>query len=221
MIEIIAMSVEDAKKIEYCGANRIELVCALTEGGLTPSFGLLENVIKNVSIPVNVMIRHHNKNFSCSEYDLRIMKNDIQIVKELGANGVVLGSLDNNRINENDLNILLEDSKGLEITFHRAFDETNVKESLEILKKYDITNILTSGGKGKIENNLENLEELVKLSDNINILVGGGLNLENILHIKETTRASDFHFGTAVRFDKNPFKEIDEKELKKLVNMIS
>lgn len=33
MIEIIGMTVEDAITIEQCGANRIELVSALTEGG--------------------------------------------------------------------------------------------------------------------------------------------------------------------------------------------
>ena len=44
MLEIIGMSVEDAKAIEYCGANRIELVSALTEGGLTPSFSMIEKV---------------------------------------------------------------------------------------------------------------------------------------------------------------------------------
>ena len=38
MLEIIAMTLEDAKTIEECGADRIELVSALTEGGLTPSY---------------------------------------------------------------------------------------------------------------------------------------------------------------------------------------
>nr|SUY20301.1 copper homeostasis protein [Clostridioides difficile] len=61
MLEIIGMSVEDAKIIEDVVADRIELVSALTEGGLTPSFGLIESVVNSVKIPVNVMIRHHAK----------------------------------------------------------------------------------------------------------------------------------------------------------------
>ena len=48
MLEIIGMSAEDAKIIEDCGADRIELVSALTEGGLTPSFGLIEKVVNSV-----------------------------------------------------------------------------------------------------------------------------------------------------------------------------
>ena len=91
MLEIIGMSVEDAKAIEYCGANRIELVSALTEGGLTPSFSMIEKVINSVDIPVNVMIRNHAKSFRYSGYDLEVMQKDIEIVKSLGANGVELG----------------------------------------------------------------------------------------------------------------------------------
>jgi copper homeostasis protein len=56
MLEIIATTVEDAKRIEASGANRIELVSALTEGGLTPSYGLIKKVVESVTIPVNVMI---------------------------------------------------------------------------------------------------------------------------------------------------------------------
>ncbi|MGL4796716.1 MAG: copper homeostasis protein CutC, partial [Paraclostridium sp.] len=142
MLEIIGMSVEDAIAIEKCGANRIELVSALTEGGLTPSFGLIEAVVNAVKIPVNVMIRHHAKSFVYSDEDIKIMVKDIQKVKEIGANGVVFGMLDiNNKIREDQLITLLEASKGLDVTYHRAIDETDVVESIKILNRYEgITN---------------------------------------------------------------------------------
>ncbi|WP_416390171.1 hypothetical protein [Terrisporobacter petrolearius] len=41
MLEIIGMTVEYAKSIEECGTDRIEPVSALTESGLTPSYGLV------------------------------------------------------------------------------------------------------------------------------------------------------------------------------------
>lgn len=57
-------------------------------------------------------------------------------------------------------------------------------------------------------------------SNNINILLGGGLNFSNINEIKEKTSAKDYHFGTAIRVDKNPFGKIDEVKLKELVKII-
>jgi copper homeostasis protein len=56
MIELIAVSIEDAKKIEANGGDRIELVSALSEGGLTSSYGVMKKIIESVSIPVNVII---------------------------------------------------------------------------------------------------------------------------------------------------------------------
>ncbi len=223
MLEIIGMSVEDAIAIEKCGADRIELVSALTEGGLTPSYGLIESVVNKVKIPVNVMIRHHAKSFVYSDEDIKIMVKDIEKVKEIGANGVVLGMLDtNNIIREDQLITLLEAAKGLDVTYHRAIDETDVIKSIKILNKYEgITNVLTSAGKGNIAENIEKINEMKKYSGHINILLGGGLNFENIEKIKALTNNADFHFGTAVRVDKNPFGEIDEEKLKRLVNIIN
>lgn len=223
MLEIIGMSVEDAIAIEKCGADRIELVSALTEGGLTPSFGLIESVVNKVKIPVNVMIRHHAKSFVYSNEDINIMIKDIEKVKEIGANGVVFGMLDeNNNIREEQLITLLEAAKGLDVTYHRAIDETNVIDSIKILSKYEsITNVLTSAGKGNIENNIEKIKEMKKNAGSINILLGGGLNFENIDRIKNLTNNKDFHFGTAIRVDKNPFGEIDEVKLRKLVEIIN
>ncbi|WP_373599700.1 copper homeostasis protein CutC [Paraclostridium bifermentans] len=223
MLEIIGMSVEDAIAIEKCGADRIELISALTEGGLTPSYGLIESVVNKVKIPVNVMIRHHAKSFVYSDEDIKIMVKDIEKVKEIGANGVVLGMLDtNNIIREDQLITLLEAAKGLDVTYHRAIDETDVIKSIKILNKYEgITNVLTSAGKGNIAENIEKINEMKKYSGHINILLGGGLNFENIEKIKALTNNADFHFGTAVRVDKNPFGEIDEEKLKRLVNIIN
>ncbi|CEQ19852.1 copper homeostasis protein [[Clostridium] sordellii] len=223
MLEIIGMSVEDAIAIEKCGADRIELVSALTEGGLTPSFGLIESVVNKVKIPVNVMIRHHAKSFVYSDEDINIMIKDIEKVKEIGANGVVFGVLDEkNNIREEQLITLLEAAKGLDVTYHRAIDETNVIDSIKILSKYEyITNVLTSAGKGNIENNIEKIKEMKKNAGSINILLGGGLNFENIDRIKNLTNNKDFHFGTAIRVDKNPFGEIDEAKLRKLVEIIN
>lgn len=223
MIEIIGMSVEDAKAIQRCGADRIELVSALTEGGLTPSFGLIESVVKSVNIPVNVMIRHHAKSFVYSEEDIAIMEKDIEIVKSLGANGVVFGSLDiNNNIDEKSLKRLLDKCMGLDVTFHKAIDETNVLDSLNTLNKYkSITNILTSGGKGNIKDNSQIIKEMINKSEHINILLGGGLGFNNIEEVKDTTNATDFHFGTAIRVDNNPFGEVDEAKLKELVKIIN
>ncbi|MFR6016219.1 MAG: copper homeostasis protein CutC [Paraclostridium sordellii] len=223
MLEIIGMSVEDAIAIEKCGADRIELVSALTEGGLTPSFGLIESVVNKVKIPVNVMIRHHAKSFVYSDEDINIMIKDIEKVKEIGANGVVFGMLDEkNNIKEEQLITLLEAAKGLDVTYHRAIDETNVIDSIKILSKYEyITNVLTSAGKGNIENNIEKIKDMKKNAGSINILLGGGLNFENIDRIKNLTNNKDFHFGTAIRVDKNPFGEIDEAKLRKLVEIIN
>lgn len=223
MLEIIGMCVEDAKQIEAYGADRIELVSALTEGGLTPSYGLIEAVVNSVNIPVNVMIRHHAKGFVYSKEDLKIMKKDIEIVKNLGANGVVLGLLDRfNNIDEEGLKSLLSKCNGLDVTFHKAIDETDLIKSVRILNKYpNITNILTAGGKSDITSNIDVINEMIDKSNDINILLGGGLNFENIEEIKVLTKAKDFHFGTAIRVNKDPFGEIDKNKLRKLVDIVA
>lgn len=223
MIEIIGMTVEDATTIEQCGGNRIEFVSALTEGGLTPSFGLIERVVKSVSIPVNVIVRPHANSFIYSKNDIEVMRKDIEIIRDLGANGVVLGALDSSlNINENHLKKLLEVSGDLEITFHKAIDETNLIKSINTLNKYpQITNVLTSGGKGDIANNIHFINEMCEEASNLKILLGGGLNFKNIENLKENTSNCDFHFGTAVRHDSNPFEKIDEKKLTKLVKIIN
>lgn len=224
MLEIIAVTPEDARCIEDCGADRIELVSALSEGGLTPSWGLIEKVVKSVRIPVNVMIRPHSKSFIYTAEEIDVMKKDIHIAGESGANGVVFGILnESGKICVESIRELTEHCGWLDITFHRAIDElADMVEGIKILSGFpQIKTVLTSGGKGSIMGNIPVIKEMIKNSGHINVMVGGGLNFENISQIIEETGASQYHFGTAVRYNKSFFGDIDKKKLKKLVQIMA
>ncbi|MBU3179940.1 copper homeostasis protein CutC [Clostridium psychrophilum] len=223
MIEIIAATIEDARRIEESGADRIELVSALSEGGLTPSYSLIKRVVQNVKIPVNVMIRPHAKSFVYTNEEIELMVEDIIIAKELNVNGVVFGALNiNNEICIPSLEKLLNVCDGIDVTFHKAIDElTDPVKGIEILAAYgQIKNTLTSGGIGNILENTSVIKNMVERSKHINIIAGGGLNFENIKEIIIKTKAPQYHFGTVIRNGKSVFGEINTDALRLLINTI-
>ncbi|MCK1992042.1 copper homeostasis protein CutC [Peribacillus muralis] len=222
-IEFIATTIEDAIVIEQSGADRIELVSSLAEGGLTPSHALIEAVVHSVKIPVNVMVRPHSQSFCYSERDLDIMKNDIRIIRTLGANGVVLGALnDKNEINRSYLKELLAECAGLEVTFHRAIDDTaDPIQSAEMLSHYpEITTILTSGGHGDLPSRMKTIQQMKATCGHIAILVGSGLNKDNILSIDSELNTGHYHFGTAVRKNNSLIEGVQVEKAKEIVNLL-
>lgn len=222
-IEYIATTIEDALLIEQSGADRIELVSALTEGGLTPSYALIEGVVNAVNIPVNVMVRPHSQSFSYSVHDRLIMKNDIKMIRSLGANGVVFGAINERKeINIPFLEELLTECNGLNITFHRAIDYTiDPVQAVKTLAEYkEITTILTSGGNGNLSHRLRTLQQMNHVCNQITILVGGGLNKDNILSVHSEVNTGYYHFGTAVRKNNSAIEGIHLEKAKEIVQML-
>ncbi|PAE44544.1 copper homeostasis protein CutC [Bacillus sp. 7884-1] len=223
LIEFIAVTVEDAKLIERSGADRIELVSGLTEGGITPSYGLIEKVVNSVSIPVNVMVRPHGQSFCYTEDDIAIMKNDIRVIRNLGANGVVLGMLDGEgNIDFYQLEELLTEVGTMEVTFHRAIDSSNnIVENAEKLNQYkEIKTILTSGGHGDWQTRLDTLRKLKEICKETEILIGSGLSKDNISEVHTQVGTNCYHFGTAVRIDHSILKSVSLEKAVEIVHTL-
>ena len=78
---------------EKAGADRIELCDNFFEGGTTPSYATVDYLIKNLSIPLHVMIRPRGGDFLYNSSEFEIMKNEVVEMKKLGAHGIVFGIL--------------------------------------------------------------------------------------------------------------------------------
>lgn len=225
VIEVIAISLTDAKAAEKAGADRIELVTGVAEGGLTPSYAMIESVCGELSIPVNVMIRPHSRTFCYDQNDLKIMVKDIQICKKLGASGIVIGTLtEENDIDQDALKQLIQAADGMDITFHRAFDEVkNQSKALDILMAYkEISRILTSGGKNKVTEAVIEIQALVQQANNshIKIMPGSGLTPDTLPPFINQVNVSELHFGTGVRHRSSFDDFIDENKIQKIREII-
>ena len=198
LVEVCANSLESALNAQKAGADRIELCTELGIGGITPSYGLLKAVREQINIPVHVLIRPRGGDFVYSEYEFKVMLNDIENCFELGFTGVVSGvllpdfSIDLTRTQQ-----LLDVSKSMKFTFHRAFDWViNPLLALEQLEQLGVDCILTSGQQQKAMGGLELLKKLNQKAANCVIMPGSGINPENVNHFK-VNNFKNIHFSAA------------------------
>jgi copper homeostasis protein len=226
-VEIIVLNDEDAKVAEEFGADRLELVSAIREGGLTPSYGAIKRVTKSVKIPVMVMIRPHSYSFVYRKEEWNLMKEDIRIVKELGASGIVFGALTmGNSVDFDILSMVLEEAKGLSVTFHRAIDEAKPLEIYDSLCTFPhpIDRILTSGGKPTVSEGLETLKLLINSAEksmkSTIIMPGSGLDSNNIEFLHQQLKAKEYHFGSGVRFNGDFRHPINGNEIQKIKSIV-
>ncbi|ETA79341.1 copper homeostasis protein CutC [Youngiibacter fragilis] len=217
MIEMIAASIEDALTIERAGADRIDLRTAFSEGGLTPSYGLIEQVVRNVSIPVHVIIKPHSRGYVYSQRDLDVMKGDAWMISELGCSGASIGILDQEGMPDIEAIDYVLGNTNLKFTFNRAIDRsTDLMESLEVLKRYDrCQEILTSGGPGSAFENFRTLKEISDRKGRLGLFIGSGVEYHNIQFLTKSLKGCHLHMGTAIRKGErlNPVDLDDAREL--------
>lgn len=189
------------------GARRIELCDNLAVGGTTVSPGVAVvtiNYCHSKNVKIMSMIRPRGGNFIYSKEEIEMMKQDLVHLKELGTDGVVFGCLnDTGWIDEEAMSALLDLAKGLEVTFHMAFDQIspeNQFKAIDWLANHGVSRILTHGGlpDTKIEDNFGRLKEYIDYADGrIVILPGGGITNKNLDLIISALNVSEAH-GTKI-----------------------
>ncbi len=199
IIEICANSVESAVIAQQAGAHRVELCAGMPEGGTTPSCGEIAAARKLLQqTKLYVIIRPRGGDFLYSSLEQEIMLRDIEMAKELGADGVVFGALaPDGSIDMPVMERLMSAARGMSVTFHRAFDRcSNPEKALEQIVELGIERILTSGQQPTAEQGIPLIKELVEqAAGRIIIMPGCGVNASNIRKIAEHTGANEFHLS--------------------------
>ncbi|MCA0231274.1 MAG: copper homeostasis protein CutC [Bacteroidetes bacterium] len=188
-VEVCAFSVESCLNAQQAGATRIELCGGLYEGGTTPSYGLIKRAREVTTLQLYVMIRPRGGDFCYDDEEFLVMKQDIELAKELGADGVVLGLLlPTGEVDEIRTAELVALAKPLQVTFHRAFDVAKEPfEALEAVIRTGAVRILTSGQENSALDGAELLTQLAKkAAGRIDLMAGSGVNVINAVQLAQT-----------------------------------
>jgi copper homeostasis protein len=195
-LEVCIDSVESALAAQRGGAKRIELCSDLIEGGVTPGAGLIASVRRHAAIDLFVMIRPRGGDFLYSDLEFEVMQLEIEHARQLGADGIVLGLLDEQgNIDIDRTRELVALAAPLPVTFHRAIDMSpNLPAAVLDVIATGASRILTSGGCANAVAGMAEIGRMVEAADGrVSIMAGGGLNADNIATIAQVTGAREFH----------------------------
>lgn len=196
LLEIAANSLASALAAQQGGADRVELCVSLTEGGVTPSYGLLAAVRDQLRIPLYVLVRPRAGDFVYSEADIAIMLRDVELCRRLGCDGVVIGALTvDAEVDLPSCRALMAATTGLGVTFHRAIDATrDPLRALDQVIGLGCERVLTSGAAATALRGAEVVRQMqARASGRIRVMAGAGLGRDNLVEVIAATGVSEFH----------------------------
>ena len=211
----LEVCIDNLAGLEACiqgNADRIELCSSLIHGGLTPEANLMKHA-SHAEIPVRVMVRPKRGNFHYSSIDLRQMKNDIDMARSFGFEGVVFGAtLVNGEIDQIFLEKLVKHAFGLKKTLHRAIDTlADPVAAVDIATNLGFDCILSSGGFKTADKGLLVLKEMHSLAlGKIEIMPGSGINSENAQKIAKSSNFNWLHSSCSNLHENIPFTDANK-----------
>jgi copper homeostasis protein len=183
-VEVCAYSLFSCLAADRAGAQRVELCSSPWEGGTTPSAGLVEQALNMTTLEIHAMVRPRGGDFVYDDSEKQTMLAEARSLIAQGVHGIVVGALKSN----GDLDVeFMQEFREIagerELTCHRAIDVSRDPiQLMEELIALGFNRILTSGGKNKALDGIENLAELVAASKGrIQIMAGSGVNPINCL----------------------------------------
>ncbi|HEY0770405.1 MAG TPA: copper homeostasis protein CutC [Sphingobacteriaceae bacterium] len=213
ILEVCAFNIQSCKNAERAGAKRVELCDNPIEGGTTPSFGTIKVVRESISIDLYPIIRPRSGNYFYNEDEYAIIKSDIKACKQLGCNGISVGTqMINGEIDTEWLKRIVEWAGPLGVTCNRAFDGTpDPFKALEDIIECGCERVLTSGQKSAAPDAGDILNQLVQQANNrIVIMPGAGIKSSNLKKLIEECNAMQYH-ASARLIAENPVTYVNKQ----------
>lgn len=221
-LEVCVETIQSIINAKAGGAYRIELCSALSEGGITPSYGMIKTARTLGPEKLHVLIRPRGGNFVYTPTEVECMIKDIEKCKELGVDGVVIGALtEKGDIDIDACKLMMQAAEGMQVTFHRAFDCcNNPTQALEQIITLGCTRLLTSGQADSATEGCKLIKSLVnQAKGRIIIMPGAGVNENNARDILSITGATEIH--GSIRSKTSHGLETDTTKVKSLISNIN
>jgi len=177
------------------GASRIELCAALSEGGLTPSMGLMTEAAR-LPLPVHAMIRPRAGLFRFDAAEAEVMVADIRAARAAGLAGVVIGAqAASGGLDIPLLGRLAAEAGPLSVTLHRVIDVVpDPLGALDAAVALGLHRILSSGGAATAWDGRDRLATLVaRAAGRIAIMAGAGVAPDHAPRLVAETGVTELH----------------------------
>lgn len=199
ILEVCVDSLRSARSAIAGGADRLELCSALAIGGLTPFAALLSQIRRESDIPVRCLMRPRAGDFLYEPEEIRMMADQIHTLRDLGADGFVIGCLTKEGDLDTDaMKLLLDAAQGSGLTLHRCIDVSRDPEKTYLdAGSLGIDTVLTSGAAASSTEGMETIGRLIALQQNPRnprVLIGAGVNADVIRRFRRAfPGANAFH----------------------------
>lgn len=218
LLEVIVQSVSDARAAAQGGADRLEVVRAIHDGGLTPLLSLVRAIAAETALPLRVMVRE-NAGYAMDARELPVLRLAAAEFAAAGVDGIVIGFARAGELSLGDLTRVLEATPGVRATFHRAFD--SLRDPLGAIDRLanlpQVDRILTRGGDGTAASRCDRLREIAaRAAGRFEIIAGSGVDDEALSVFARTECVREVHVGRAAREGGDPEGPVSAARVRRL-----
>lgn len=206
-LEICIDSVAGCEAAIAGGADRIELCGALSVGGLTPSAGLVAEVVplaKGARVRVHAMVRPRAGDFAYAPDEVSTAIADGKALIHAGVDGLVFGAVRDGSLDKEVLGRWVGAMRSLradiDLTLHRAVDllaDPVAAVAPAIALGFD--RILSSGGAARAVDGAHVIRAMhERAAGRIVVMPGSGVRPDNVAALLAETGAGEVHASASV-----------------------
>ncbi len=223
ILEVIVQSVSDALAAAEGGADRLEVVRDIRQGGLTPLLSVVRSIAAATALPLRVMVRA-NGGYALGPGELTALRQALVEFADVGADGVVIGFAGDGMPDGDAVEAVLDAAPGVRATFHRAFDA--LADPLAAIPRIaripGVDRILTSGGDGTAEARCRRLAEYGAVAaPMLEIIAGGGVDDHALVLFAARRCVREVHVGRAARESGEPDGPVSASRVRHLKALLS